>query len=112
MELIDENLKLEVDWDEVENVVKVAISCTNLSPSLRPTMSEVVKMLEGEIPIPDVIPEPAAMYSEDFRFNAMRDLRRNQSCSRSQGQTRPSLTSGSSSKYSQEFFEINPGSMQ
>ncbi|OWM72999.1 hypothetical protein CDL15_Pgr001113 [Punica granatum] len=59
MELIDENLHFEVNQEEVEHVVKVAVLCTSASASLRPKMSEVVKMLEGELSIPDVIPVPA-----------------------------------------------------
>lgn len=95
-------------------MVKVAVLCTNASPSLRPTMSEVVKMLEGEMSVPDVIPEPGR-YGEDLRFKAMRDIRkhgRNESCSGSQSQTQNSLTFGSSSKYSQEIFEVTPESRQ
>ncbi|PKI69055.1 hypothetical protein CRG98_010524 [Punica granatum] len=53
MEIIDENLTLGVNPEEVEKVIEVAVLCTNASPSLRPTMSEVVRMLEGEISIPD-----------------------------------------------------------
>ncbi|KAL9455847.1 hypothetical protein AB3S75_005136 [Citrus x aurantiifolia] len=49
-------------------MIKVALLCTNASPSLRPTMSEVVSMLEGSSNIPDVIPE-AETY---LKFKAMR----------------------------------------
>ncbi|OWM72998.1 hypothetical protein CDL15_Pgr001112 [Punica granatum] len=114
MEIIDENLTLGVNPEEVEKVIEVAVLCTNASPSLRPTMSEVVRMLEGEISIPDVIPEPAN-YREDLRFKAMRDLQkhqRNQNYSRNQSHMQNSLTSGSSSAYSQEFLEISPESRQ
>ena len=38
-------------------------------------MSEVVSMLEGQMTVPDTIPEPSS-YSDDLRFKAMRDLRR------------------------------------
>ncbi|OWM72996.1 hypothetical protein CDL15_Pgr001110 [Punica granatum] len=114
MEIVDEYLTLGVNQEEVEKVVKVAVLCTNASPSLRPTMSEVVRMLEGEISIPDVIPEPAN-YREDLRFKAMRDLRKhrsNQNYSRSQSHTQNSLTFGSSTAYSQEFCEISRESRQ
>ncbi|KAK4787702.1 hypothetical protein SAY86_011535 [Trapa natans] len=114
MELIDDSLKVEVNLDEVENVVKVAVLCTNASPSVRPTMSEVVNMLEGELPIPDVIPEPVK-YNQDIRFKAMVDIRqhgRNESCSGSHCQTPNSLTCESSSNYSQGLFQITPGSRQ
>ncbi|XP_070663114.1 probable LRR receptor-like serine/threonine-protein kinase RFK1 isoform X5 [Malus domestica] len=75
LELIDERLGSEVDQKEAEIMVKVALLCTNASASLRPSMSEVVSMLEGQIPVPDVIPKPST-YKEDLRFKAMRDLHR------------------------------------
>ncbi|KAK3431115.1 hypothetical protein EUGRSUZ_E02843 [Eucalyptus grandis] len=74
MRLVDEKLETEVNEEEAKIMVKVALLCTNASPSLRPTMSEVVNMLEGKMAIPDVIPEPSTYY-EDLRFKAMRDLR-------------------------------------
>lgn len=75
LELVDEKLGSEFDKKEAEIMVKVALICTNASASLRPIMSEVVKMLEGQIAVPDVIPEPSS-YREDLRFKAMRDLHR------------------------------------
>ncbi|XP_050107984.1 probable LRR receptor-like serine/threonine-protein kinase RFK1 isoform X5 [Malus sylvestris] len=75
LELIDERLGSEVDQKEAEIMVKVALLCTNASASLRPSMSEVVSILEGQIPVPDVIPKPST-YTEDLRFKAMRDLHR------------------------------------
>ncbi|KAK4770826.1 hypothetical protein SAY87_031358 [Trapa incisa] len=106
LELMDENLKDEVDPEEIDLFVKIAILCTNVSPSVRPTMSEVVKMLEGEIPIPEVIP---TNYTEDLRFTAVRDLLRpgrNQDYTGSQTRMLNSL--GSSFAYSQQFIEILP----
>ncbi|KAL8090903.1 putative LRR receptor-like serine/threonine-protein kinase RFK1 isoform X2 [Apium graveolens] len=76
-ELIDPRLGSEVIKDEAERMVKVALLCTNASPSLRPIMSEVVAMLEERQVIPDTIPE-ANDYSNDLRFKAMRDFYRDQ----------------------------------
>lgn len=72
-ELIDENLGTEVNDKEAEVVVKVGLLCTNASASLRPTMSEVVSMLEGQTEVPDIIPE-ASTYTEDLRFKSLRDV--------------------------------------
>ncbi|XP_054777749.1 probable LRR receptor-like serine/threonine-protein kinase RFK1 isoform X2 [Prosopis cineraria] len=72
IQLVDERLGSEVNHKEVEIMVKVALLCTNASPSRRPTMSEVVNMLEGRISIPDINPEESA--SEDLRFKALRDI--------------------------------------
>ncbi|KAJ0097901.1 hypothetical protein Patl1_27907 [Pistacia atlantica] len=45
-DIVDKNLK-NYDSKEVEIVVQVALLCTQCSPQDRPTMAEVVKMLEG-----------------------------------------------------------------
>ncbi|TQD71714.1 hypothetical protein C1H46_042744 [Malus baccata] len=87
-ELIDENLGTEVNDKEAEVVVKVGVLCTNASASLRPTMSEVVSMLEGQTEVPDIIPE-ASTYTEDLRFKSLRDVHhrsQTQSLSGSQSQ--------------------------
>lgn len=72
MELVDPRLGSEFNKVEAEKMIKVALLCTNVSPSLRPTMSEVVSMLEGSSNIPDVIPEAGGL-SEDLRFKTLRD---------------------------------------
>ncbi|KAK4589499.1 hypothetical protein RGQ29_020176 [Quercus rubra] len=113
MKLIDQNLGSEVNVKEAEILVKVALLCTNASASLRPTMSEVVSMLEGRMTVPDMIPEPSS-YSDDLRFKAMRDLhqqRENHSLSRSQTQNSTTIhTFSSPTISSQDFYEINPES--
>ncbi|KAI6703551.1 hypothetical protein NL676_012687 [Syzygium grande] len=119
MELVDEKLKPEIDRGEAEMVIKVVLLCTNASPSLRPTMSEVVNMLEGRATVPDPIPEPGK-YSEDLRFKAIRDVRRhtqgrsmsgNQSGNMTSGNVTAVHTFGSSSVSTHnEFVEIKPQS--
>lgn len=46
--IVDCNLKKEYDCEEVETMIQVALLCTQASPEERPSMSEVVRMLEGE----------------------------------------------------------------
>ncbi|XVE86437.1 hypothetical protein DITRI_Ditri18aG0034200 [Diplodiscus trichospermus] len=46
-DIVDGNLKI-YDPEEVETIVRVALLCTLSSPEERPTMAEVVKMLEGD----------------------------------------------------------------
>ncbi|KAI3466775.1 hypothetical protein Pfo_023438 [Paulownia fortunei] len=58
-ELVDERLGSQVNKDEVERTIKVALLCTNATPSVRPTMSEVVQMIEGNVAIPDAVPGEA-----------------------------------------------------
>jgi hypothetical protein len=45
-DIVDGNLKSYVPR-EVETIVQVALLCTQSSPKGRPTMAEVVRMLEG-----------------------------------------------------------------
>ena len=46
--IVDRNLSNNYNMQEVEMMIKVALLCTQGSPEDRPTMSEVVRMLEGE----------------------------------------------------------------
>nr|XP_010939661.1 LRR receptor kinase SERK2 [Elaeis guineensis] len=46
--IVDRNLKKNYDSQEVEMMIQVALLCAQASPEDRPTMSEVVRMLEGE----------------------------------------------------------------
>ncbi|KAD3336829.1 hypothetical protein E3N88_32348 [Mikania micrantha] len=73
-ELFDEKLGSKIDKEEAMIMVKVALLCTNGSPSIRPQMSEIVSMLEGRTCVPDIDPE-ASGYTDDLRFKAMRDFR-------------------------------------
>ncbi|KAG0453983.1 hypothetical protein HPP92_025287 [Vanilla planifolia] len=46
--IIDRNLNKNYSAVEVEKMVQVALLCTQATPEDRPSMSEVVRMLEGE----------------------------------------------------------------
>lgn len=46
--LMDKNLKNIYDRIELEEMVQVALLCTQFLPGHRPKMSEVVRMLEGD----------------------------------------------------------------
>jgi len=46
--LVDAELQGNFDAEEVEEVIQVALLCTQGSPMERPKMSEVVRMLEGD----------------------------------------------------------------
>ncbi|WZZ27941.1 hypothetical protein YC2023_011342 [Brassica napus] len=47
-QLIDKDLNDKYDTVELEEIVQVALLCTQFNPSNRPKMSEVMKMLEGD----------------------------------------------------------------
>ncbi|KAH7568689.1 hypothetical protein JRO89_XS06G0032800 [Xanthoceras sorbifolium] len=103
MELVDQNLEFEFDKVEAERMIKVALLCANASPSLRPTTSEVVNMLEGTTPLPDTIPE-AGNYSEDMKFKALRDKR---NMMRNQAHYSASTSSSSGPSSTHDVPEVN-----
>ncbi|RZC74186.1 hypothetical protein C5167_049669 [Papaver somniferum] len=73
LELVDPVLESNYSTEEVLRMLNTALLCTNPSPSLRPLMSAVVGMLEGQIPVP----EPLANRSSragDMRFRAFEGI--------------------------------------
>ncbi|KAG0469390.1 hypothetical protein HPP92_018718 [Vanilla planifolia] len=46
--IVDRNLNRNYNAEEVEKMIQVALLCTQATPEDRPSMSEVVRMLEGE----------------------------------------------------------------
>lgn len=50
LELVDQRLEEKVRSEEVEKLVRVALCCVQIVPELRPTMAEVVSMLEDRLP--------------------------------------------------------------
>lgn len=61
LSLVDKRLEGEYNQNEALGMIRVAILCAHSSPVHRPLMSNVVKMLVGEISVPDFVPDP-------FRF--------------------------------------------
>ncbi|KAI7731215.1 hypothetical protein M8C21_030815 [Ambrosia artemisiifolia] len=51
LDLVDSRLASDYNKIEAERMMRIALLCTNQSPALRPTMSEVVNMLEGRTKI-------------------------------------------------------------
>ncbi|KAL5725879.1 hypothetical protein ACHQM5_008968 [Ranunculus cassubicifolius] len=51
LELVDPSLESDYSKEEALTMMNIAFLCTNTSPTLRPAMSSVVKMLEGQIPV-------------------------------------------------------------
>ncbi|KAM0924096.1 hypothetical protein ACQ4PT_005090 [Festuca glaucescens] len=46
--IVDRNLSQDYEGEEVEMMIQIALLCTQASPEDRPSMSDVVRMLEGE----------------------------------------------------------------
>ncbi|KAK6929376.1 hypothetical protein RJ641_005581, partial [Dillenia turbinata] len=55
LEAIDPRLNGEFDEFEALVVLKLGLICSNDAPQMRPTMRQVVRYLEGEITIPEMI---------------------------------------------------------
>ena len=114
----------EFNKEEAERVIKVALLCTNASPVLRPTMSEVIDMLEGRAPVQEVVSDPA-IYGDDLdndvRFKPLRAYYQ-QIQSNSATETKGSKsnldlkssdpsTSNVFSSTDRDLYEINPQSL-
>ncbi|RXH99043.1 hypothetical protein DVH24_011368 [Malus domestica] len=67
MELVDRKLGSEFNKEEAMRMIKVALLCANPSPALRPTMSAVVSMLEGQTLVHEVKINPS-IYGDEMRF--------------------------------------------
>ncbi|KAH7528141.1 hypothetical protein FEM48_Zijuj05G0040200 [Ziziphus jujuba var. spinosa] len=65
-QLVDSKLS-EFDEEEVKRLIGVALLCTQTSPSLRPSMSRVVAMLQGDIEVSSEISRPG--YLTDWKFD-------------------------------------------
>ncbi|XAR68187.1 Non-specific serine/threonine protein kinase [Bertholletia excelsa] len=73
LELVDPNLGSNYSKEEAMCMLHVGLLCTNPSPTLRPSMSSVVSMLEGKSPIQAPVLERSAM-SEDLKFKSFERL--------------------------------------
>ncbi|XP_039031229.1 L-type lectin-domain containing receptor kinase S.4-like isoform X2 [Hibiscus syriacus] len=64
LEVVDP--KLNCDFDEVEAIVviKLGLMCSNNEPDARPTMRQLVRYLEGEVLLPEVVPSPGGYDSK------------------------------------------------
>ncbi|CAJ1957653.1 unnamed protein product [Sphenostylis stenocarpa] len=73
MELVDRKLGQDFNEDEVMLIVKVALLCTNVTSSLRPSMSSVVSMLEGRTMVPESVSHSSEVMDE-MRLEVMREF--------------------------------------
>ncbi|KAL5841343.1 hypothetical protein ACOSQ3_011946 [Xanthoceras sorbifolium] len=59
MEIVDPNLEDKFNKEEAEKMIRVALLCSNADPAVRPTMSEVVSMLEARATVQEVASNPS-----------------------------------------------------
>ncbi|KAK9150682.1 hypothetical protein Syun_008991 [Stephania yunnanensis] len=112
MELVDPKLGSDFNKEEVERMIQISLLCANASPTLRPAMSIVVSMLEGQTAV-QTIPSDPSILDKDTRFQVirdqqqrmhMRDLVDNQTIASSSD----GAWIGSSSTSAQDLYQINP----
>ncbi|KAG8657885.1 hypothetical protein MANES_03G091900v8 [Manihot esculenta] len=73
LELVDPSLGSNYSKQEAMRVLNLALLCTNPSPTLRPSMSSVVSMVEGKIPVQAPIIKRGSI-DQDARFKAFEIL--------------------------------------
>ncbi|KAF9590777.1 hypothetical protein IFM89_038369 [Coptis chinensis] len=69
LDLIDESVKHKADYSvkEASTVLKLAMLCTNLSATLRPTMSQVLSVLKGEKIIEEISAAKQLVHTNDLK---------------------------------------------
>ncbi|XP_057441279.1 probable LRR receptor-like serine/threonine-protein kinase At1g07650 isoform X2 [Lotus japonicus] len=99
LELVDPDLGSENSTEEVMVMLNVALLCTNASPTLRPTMCQVVSMLEGWTDIQDLLSDPG--YSAVSSSSKHKSIRNHfwQNPSGTQSMSIPSMYTDSSSSH-------------
>ncbi|GFQ03190.1 probable LRR receptor-like serine/threonine-protein kinase at1g07650 [Phtheirospermum japonicum] len=97
MELVDPRLGSNFNTNEAEKMIRIALLCTSPSPALRPTMSEVVSMLEGHISIQEFNMNPS-IYSSELKLQALRE--RYDDFYLDSGETQPPFDSSEAKEYS------------
>ncbi|PRQ29285.1 putative protein kinase RLK-Pelle-DLSV family [Rosa chinensis] len=119
-ELVDQRLGSDFKEEQAIRMAKVALLCTNSAPSLRPTMSVVVSMLEGRTSVPELIMDPS-IYGDKMRMSALRQqfdqivndssIRSQTSYTDSQSHLRSSdvpWTGSSGTTTSSDLYKLNP----
>uniref|UniRef100_A0A2N9GDY9 Uncharacterized protein n=1 Tax=Fagus sylvatica TaxID=28930 RepID=A0A2N9GDY9_FAGSY len=113
LELVDPDLGSEFSKEEALRMIKVALLCINPSSALRPIMSTVVSMLEGQTVVHELNMDPS-IYANDLRVGSLKDqcqtLRASSSESQSLIQSSNATWMGSSSTSAQDLYSINPDS--
>ncbi|CAK9142643.1 unnamed protein product, partial [Ilex paraguariensis] len=72
MELIDPRLGSNFNKEEAMRMIKTILLCANPSPTLRPNMSAVFSMLEGQVTVQELNMDPS-IYDDELKFKALRD---------------------------------------
>ncbi|KAL7243441.1 hypothetical protein ACSBR1_015770 [Camellia fascicularis] len=111
VELMDPKLGSNFNKEEATQIIKVALSCTNPSSVVRLTMFAVVRMLEGDICVEELMMDQSE-YGDDLRYKSLRDKYYELQCQNSsEGQTLIDLSetarNGSSSTTFHDLYPIS-----
>lgn len=71
MDPIDPRLGSDFNKNDVMVMIEAALVCTNVTPSVRPNMSSVVRMLEGDEAVRAVVPD-SSVGDDSEKLEAMR----------------------------------------
>jgi len=109
VDIIDPKLHLHFEEEiGAQQVIKIALCCTQLDSERRPTMAHVVAMLQGDMDIEIVISEKQFSYksliSEEYLDNY--DLKVDDNIVNKESDCRPMLTGSSSSNTYIELSEV------
>ncbi|XP_043712016.1 L-type lectin-domain containing receptor kinase IV.1-like [Telopea speciosissima] len=63
LETVDPKLEMNYEVEEMELVLKLGLFCTHSIPTARPSMQQVVRYLEGEVPLPELLPSLSQSHS-------------------------------------------------
>ncbi|CAL5190592.1 unnamed protein product [Lathyrus oleraceus] len=99
LELVDPDMGSDYSSEEAIVMLNVALLCTNASPTLRPTMCQVVSMLEGWTDIQDLLSDPG--YSAAGSSSKHKSIRSHfwENPSRSQSMSIPTIYTDSSGSH-------------
>ncbi|KAK4728031.1 hypothetical protein R3W88_032948 [Solanum pinnatisectum] len=73
LELVDPRLGINYSKKEAMRMINLSLLCTNPSPTLRPSMSSVVSMLEGKLPVQAPIIKRTTS-DDEMRFKSFEKL--------------------------------------
>lgn len=106
LELVDPDLGSNYSREEAHLMLNVALLCTTTAPTLRPKMSKVVSLLEGNTPLQPLLSDLGLAASSLSSTGLCRNFWQNPSESQS-------LTAQFSSNYTNESFTAdNDGSLR
>ncbi|KAK4857616.1 hypothetical protein QYF36_003500 [Acer negundo] len=115
MEIMDPILEDKFDKEEAEKMIRVALLCSNADPALRPTMSEVVSMLESRTIVQEVASDPS-IYGADLQIKQLEGYYQQMHDLSSSGSSAPNFFSertgiGSSTTSAHDLYPVNSESM-